>query len=282
MVSYGIGALFGLLVSAGAPAAHGVDGLAGSYEVRVCKSDCEFGDSRSAASLGVVVLFDAPLSKKDIEDIEPYHFNTPGENLRACYSGTQFEKAETFAFGTQRGVSAWEFKNNQLTFELFRSVDAGYEATMKRDGKVLRGTGSSWGAGVAAPGYSPDVIVVRRIGPSDISWCAKSTTGFVDPRAADADAVRQAVREFAATLTVSERQEFLHASQADLALFQFGAGSRVRERYFSSNSNVRRAFCGPNRNAYCNIDGASMVIVRKAWEQIHTEGARGTRSAISH
>jgi len=280
-VSQGIRALFGVLVSVGAPGAQSAASMAGSYELLVCKTACAFGDSQTPDSLGVVVLFDAPLSKKDVEDIEPFHFATPGENVRACYSGTQSEKAETFAFGTQRGVSAWEFKDNQLTFELFRSVDAGYEATLHRDGMVLHGTGSSWGAGVAAPGYSPDVIVARRVGPSDISWCAKSTTGFVDPRAADTKAVRQAVREFVASLTVSERQEFLHASQADLSLFHFGAGSRVRARYFFANSNVRQAFCGPNRHAYCDIDGASMVIVEKAWEQIRAGRDRGTTAATT-
>jgi hypothetical protein len=283
MVSRHVAALFAAFLSVSVIDAHSASRMVGSYEVLVCKTDCAFGDVQPAASLGMVVLFDASLSKKDVDDIDPSHFGAPGEALRACFSGFQYEKAETFAFGKQRGVSAWEFKGNKLTFELFRSIDAGYEAVLKPDGEVLRGTGSSWGAGVAAPGYGPDVIVARRVGPPDISWCAKSTTGAVDARAADTEDVRNAVRQFVASLTASERQEFLHASQSDLALFHFGAGSRIRARYFSSNSSVRKAFCGINQNAYCNIDGASMVIVEKAWQQIRSESDQsGTPPSVIH
>ena len=92
-----------------------------------------------------------------------------------------------------------------------------------------------------------------------------------DPSASDV--VKKATGEFVASLTPSERKEFLDASRDDLALFHFGAGSQVRERYFSSpDSVVRQAFCSNDPEAYCDIDSASMVIVVKAWELIRAEG----------
>ena len=273
MVARCLGTLFGVFSCVGVLAAHDAD-VAGSYEILVCKTGCAFGDSQAPAALGTVVLFDAPLSTSDVVDIDPFHFGTPDETLRACFSGMQYENAETLAFGSKRGVSGWEYKHNQLTFQLLRSIDAGYEATLQREGELLRGTGTSWGAGEAAPGYRPDVIVARRVGPPDISWCARSTTGFVDLRAADTEPVRKAVNEFIAGLTTGERREFLRASRSDLALLHFGAGSRVRERYFSSNSDVRQTFCGANRPAYCDIDAASMVIVEKVWQKLHANSDR--------
>ena len=246
--------------------------MAGSYEVRVCKTQCAF-DSQTPDAIGTVVLFDTPLSDSFIDEIDTF-LGFPREKVRACFSGSQFENPHTFAFATGRGVSAWEFKAGKLTFELFHSVDAGYEVTLSREGELFRGTGSSWGAGVAAPGFKPDVLVARRVGPADISWCAKSTTGFIDPSAVDNAVVKNAIREYVATMAVSDRDEFLRATKSDLVLFHFGAGSQVRARYFSANSNVRRAFCGNNPDAYCNIDDASGLMVEKAWEQIQAERDR--------
>lgn len=109
--------------------------------------------------------------------------------------------------------------------------------------------------------------LLRRVGPPDISWCAKSTAEPADKQVAETPIVQKAIREFVAGLSMSERKSFLEASRTDLALFHFGAGSRVRERYFSSNSEVRQASCGTNMHAYCDIDGASMIIVEKAWDR---------------
>ena len=274
-----IGVAIGMLACAGPAHADDAPRIAGSYEVLICKSACAFGDPATPPALGVVVVFDKPLPGRAIAGIDPYHFGAPGEKVRLCYSGMQSDTARTLAFATKRGVSAWQFDKHQLTFELARSIDAGYEASLSFDGKTVHGTGNSWGAGVAAPGFSPDIIVARRVGPADMSWCAKSTTGFIDPRAADNAAVQRAVREFIASLTPPVRREFLHAAKTDLALFHFGAGSSVRARYFTSNTAVRRAFCGNNRRAFCNIDAASMIIVEKAWERIHAAGDRAAPAA---
>lgn len=101
---------------------------------------------------------------------------------------------------------------------------------------------------------------------------------YLNARASDdtveSAAVKQAVSDFVSSLSVSERAEFLRASRKDLSLFHFGAGARIRDRYFriKENSAVRRAFCGPDPNAYCDIDEASNAMVEKAWEQIHDAG----------
>lgn len=88
-------------------------------------------------------------------------------------------------------------------------------------------------------------------------------------------AVVAAVREFAASLTAAEREEFRQARREDLAIFHIGAGSRIRERYFrGEHSDVMKAFCpvpDPNE-AYCYPDNASDAMIVKVWELVRSEG----------
>jgi len=89
--------------------------------------------------------------------------------------------------------------------------------------------------------------------------------------------VDRAVGEFVASLTADERKEFQKAGRKeDLALFNFGAGSRFRAKYFAAPpvSPVRKTYCGSDPNAYCDIDAASMDMVLRAWQVIRSEGQR--------
>ena len=97
---------------------------------------------------------------------------------------------------------------------------------------------------------------------------------FAANEAIDSVPVRKAIDEFVASLSDSDRAEFLRAREEDLPMFHFGAASRIRSRYFviSENSDVRKAFCPADPNAYCDIDEASNAMVRKAWEQIQRSG----------
>jgi hypothetical protein len=90
-------------------------------------------------------------------------------------------------------------------------------------------------------------------------------------------AVDRAVSEFVASLTPDELQEFQKVRRKeDLALFHFGAGSRFRAKYFATPpvSPVRRAYCGVDAYAYCDIDAASMDMVVRAWQIIRAESQR--------
>ena len=150
---------------------------AGTYELIVCKSTCSFENSQAAIARGVVVLFDNPLAQTDVEKLDPFHFAEPNEVIRACYAGEEFKDAQTYAFGTNIGTTSWSQKGTGavLTFSLMRSIDAGYSVDVRCSDNGFSGKGTSWGAGVAAPRYGPDVVVGRRIGSADMAACTKTS-----------------------------------------------------------------------------------------------------------
>lgn len=77
-------------------------------------------------------------------------------------------------------------------------------------------------------------------------------------------------QSFIATLSEQDMAAFKNAEKADLPLFHFGAGSRVRKLYFGPDGEGRKAFCTPG--AYCDIDRESMRIVERAWQIIRGVG----------
>jgi len=145
--------------------------VTGTYELSVCKSDCEL--TQSVIAKGTVVLFNRPLSSNEIDKLGPSRFFGPAEALRACFSGARPEHAETYAFIQKTSATSWSFENGVLKIELFRSPDASYEAELRLQGDVLSGVGHSWGAGAGAPRFgAADVITGRRVGPPNISACS--------------------------------------------------------------------------------------------------------------
>src|SRR5262249_22165463 len=145
----------------------------GTYELFICKRDCAFANSQTAIAKGVIVLFDRPLSREEVGRLDPLGLTEPGETIRACFSGTRAEHAETYAFIDKTGATTWSFENSVLRVVLFHSPDAGYGTELRVEGDTLLGNGGSWGAGAAAPSFGPDVIVGRRIGPPNFSACLR-------------------------------------------------------------------------------------------------------------
>ena len=146
----------------------------GTYDVVVCKSECSFEDPSTAVARGVVVLFDLPLPDAAVKRIDQFHFGGPDEIIRACYVGKRGPSASTFAFGGGSGVTSWAMNGDSLSFDLFRSVDAGYSVDAEFRNNEFRGKGISWGAGVASPGFTPDIVIGRRRGPAKLDVCMRS------------------------------------------------------------------------------------------------------------
>jgi hypothetical protein len=151
------------------------DEIVGNYELLICKSACSFEHPQAVIAKGVVVLSPVPLTGGVAAKLEHSPFVKPND-VRACFFGTPSKGAKSFAFLTNAMATSWALRGNSLTFELFRSADAGYEVELQRKGNVFVGNGTSWGAGVAAPHYSPDTVLARRIGPVNISACLHPAT----------------------------------------------------------------------------------------------------------
>ena len=142
----------------------------GTYEIIVCKESCSFSDMTNVFARGIVVLDDHRLPTRDGTQVEP-SFIGPNEVARACYSMNVLRKADSFAGLSKQGISSWRMSGGVIEFSIFRSADAGYEVSAHLNGAELFGYGSSWGAGVAAPHYTNDTIVGKRVGPPDIKNC---------------------------------------------------------------------------------------------------------------
>src|SRR5438270_641034 len=98
-------------------------------------------------------------------------------------------------------------------------------------------------------GKSLIVLVLALAGFSNVLRAQQPSTD------ATSGAIDRAVSEFVASLTPDERQEFQKVKRKeDLALFNFGSGSRFRAKYFATPpvSPVRRAYCGTDASAYCD------------------------------
>ena len=145
------------------------DWFPGTYELAICKSECSFSDPRGVFTRAIVVLLDYTMTVEEVRSITSF-FRSVGPP-RGCYGLRHLAKAESYVQIDTTGVTAWKLTKDTLEFSLFRSADAGYAVDLKLKGDRLRGKGVSWGAGVASPSFSDDVVVGRRVGPADISLC---------------------------------------------------------------------------------------------------------------
>jgi len=161
------------------------DEVAGTYELLICKNACSFSDPQNAFTRATVVLHDRPLTREERELIDPDYrppdrASTPVPprplefQLRGCFSLKHLAKAQSFVQIKTTGATPWQFKDGTLRFELYRSPDAAYLVELERKGGLLVGRGVSFGAGVANPGYSHDVVVGRRLKGADTSLCKPS------------------------------------------------------------------------------------------------------------
>jgi hypothetical protein len=143
--------------------------VSGTYELLICKSDCSLSDPKNGFTKAIVVLQDQPLTQDQARQIDEF-YRTDGPPT-GCYKLTHLEKVKSYVQIGDTSLTAWKLESGKLQFSLFRSPDAGYRVTLAIDGERVKGKGVSWGAGVAAPNYSDDVVIGRRVGPANIAVC---------------------------------------------------------------------------------------------------------------
>jgi hypothetical protein len=157
---------FAVMAVVAQPAVSKDRGVAGTYELLICKGACSFAERGNALGTGVIVLFDRAMKRKDVGRLDPpYDFRH--EKANACY-------ALTYPIPHASGVTIYLLDRETLSFVLMRSKDSWYSVRVERKGDVLSGVGNFWSAGVAPPpGYAPDMIVGRWRGPADIGACRR-------------------------------------------------------------------------------------------------------------
>jgi hypothetical protein len=150
--------------------------VAGTYELILCKGACSFAERRNVFATAFIVLFDGVMPLKDVDRIDPTYLYDPRQ-INACYVVKRKTDAPSYADAGGIGVSTWQRDGHAIHLLLFHSPDAGYSVEVKRQGTLLAGSGTSSGVGMGAPppGYDPDTIVGRRLGPPDVSVCRADT-----------------------------------------------------------------------------------------------------------
>lgn len=162
-------ALLALMVLSSAPlSAVGKDrAVAGTYDLLICKGPCSFAERGNVLRTAVIVLFDRPMSPKDVQRIDSPYFSSRYDKANACY-------VLTYPNRKVSGATAWMLDRTTLSFTLMRSKekDSWYSVRVERKGDFLSGVGNFWSAGVAPPSdFVPDTVVARRRGLADISAC---------------------------------------------------------------------------------------------------------------
>jgi hypothetical protein len=164
--------LLAIVISAAARAAQTKDrGVAGTYDLLICKGECSFTERRNVLRTAVIVLFDRAMRREDVARIDPAYVDSRQGKARACYL-LNYPNRQAAA-----GVSAWMLDRHTLSFTLVHSPDSWYSVRVERNGDLLSGVGNFWSAGVAPPpDFIPDTVVGRRRGPADVAAC-KSNVG---------------------------------------------------------------------------------------------------------
>jgi hypothetical protein len=155
---------FAVMAGAGQPAHSKDRGVAGTYDLLICKGPCSFSDRKNVDRTAVIAIFDKAMKRKDVEGIDSTS-DLKHDPVRACYLLTYPNRQKS-------GVTSWTLDGKTLSFSLMHSPESWYSVRVERAGDLLKGLGNFWSAGVAPPpGYMPDTIVGRRRGPADIGAC---------------------------------------------------------------------------------------------------------------
>jgi hypothetical protein len=168
---------------------------AGTYDILVCDGSCSFRDATNVIVKGQIVLFEKPLETSDLQRFDESRFSHHfGEAINGCFTLETLRKSSIYAGGENIGVTSWSEQAGHLRFSLYHSPDAGYSVTVERTGSGLTGSGSSWGAGIAAPEHpSKEIVIARRTGAARISNCTFQTAEEHEFRRLLADPARNEV-----------------------------------------------------------------------------------------
>jgi hypothetical protein len=172
----GIIALVGTVYAADGATSPCEGDVAGSYDLLVCKGACDFSSPKNVLVRGFVILEAEEFSTSEI--MEPirqvfgfgYSF---AQDPRGCFVLETLEQNRTYAGIIPIGFTAWSWQDRSITFELYASPDAFYTTWVKLTKEGFSGQGASSGVGAAAPGWSPDIVIGRRIGPPERMKCIK-------------------------------------------------------------------------------------------------------------
>jgi len=185
--------LAGCASSRALPVQPAPDGVAGTYDLQICRGPCDPRRPETEIVRGTLVLESEryPLSALPagaVSYLERMDFElTVIDTERApngCFVLARTGEARTYAGTTTVGVTRWEADSvGILRLPLFHSPDAGYVARIAVEGREVRGRGRSWGVGDARVDFPMDSIYGRRVGPPDRRICIRAAEAAAEAMA---------------------------------------------------------------------------------------------------
>jgi hypothetical protein len=190
--------------------APGRSGVAGNYEILLCRGGCGSNDADTANvfDVALLVLRDSAISPAELASLPDSTRRLPtytgisdavrrGANACVIYprrdrrvieiragsdpgavtdSGTRSSRVQVGSFVIPRAsLTRWEANEAGIVrLLLFRSADAGHALELRPTSRGFVGTGRRWSyhGARAADAYPPvHFVVVRRLGPSDLTPC---------------------------------------------------------------------------------------------------------------
>jgi hypothetical protein len=136
----------------------------GTYEVLFCASPCNSSNRPDALAAGVLVLDSLPiLSRAGFL-----------EKPNACFQFSRREHFDSYAVLFPAGYTEWHLfsTGDSITFDTYRSPDAGHSVTAALTDSGFVGLGHSSGAGVAAIDVPDEFVIGYRTGPPDVNRCS--------------------------------------------------------------------------------------------------------------
>lgn len=147
---------------------------AGTYAIRFCRGSCPAATYRT----GTLVLLDRPL--RDAQGHARSKWLEPGQ-INGCLALDPVQGAPgrwVFYPGlAPRRFIAWSAVDGRsASFELDRTVDAGYQVELRLTPSGLGGAGMFWSASGppgAPPSLQRDAVQARRLGEADPARCPR-------------------------------------------------------------------------------------------------------------
>ena len=155
--------------------------VSGAYEFQICTAACSFGGGKNVQATGILVLFsnEIPQSEVDKFDLMQFQWHAAGhEVLNGCFRVQVHAGFPSYVGLHKYGLLSWSVADDSESIDLQHGADAGYRIEVTQHGIKLIGEGTSWGAGVARPGFGPDVFIARRIGIANTGVCLSGAKSY--------------------------------------------------------------------------------------------------------
>lgn len=143
----------------------------GTYRIAVCARQCAATDSAQALTFGLLVIDTMAVDSVNRQRLAPDYFYFHRPPLRACYRIKRTTMSPALYAGIRGiGLTAWERVGaDSIAFQLYRSVDASYQVTVRVLADSLRGVG--WDAGFGVEEIVKQHVEAIRIGAPDMRQC---------------------------------------------------------------------------------------------------------------